>query len=68
MFSIPIFNWYLSNVKSLFADNSRAEPATLTREKYQFFEYLIEPFKTVGGPLKITDSAKLSMLSLKIKV
>ena len=32
----PYFNRYLSNVKSLFLDNSRAAPTTFTTEKVSF--------------------------------
>ena len=37
------FNWYLSNVKSFFADNSGAEPTTFTTEIF-LFETFILPF------------------------
>ena len=40
------FNWYLSNVKSLFADNSGAEPTNYLyhRNIFMFLETFISPF------------------------
>ena len=60
VFSIHIFNWYLSNEKNNFADNSSVEPALVLMEKLSFSMKIFSGhfygqsfIKTVRGPFRL---------------